>query len=395
MDERAALHLALAAVPGIGPVSAAQLMSAYGSIEALAEGREPKSGWDSLPLDLIRRLDRAFLHESTETSRHDLRTAGWPRALRAAIHAGLTQARAAVKAARDLDLRIVCREDEDYPISLLADVVAPPSVLFISGTLPDACCKSHYELASLAVVGARAASRYSLSFTRDMAAEVADAGIVVVSGLALGVDAAAHEGALETGATVAVLGGGHGRLHPQSHSDLARRIAESGGAVISEWPPDTNPQQGHFPWRNRIVSALSRAVAVIEATERSGALSTVEHALAQGRHILVMPDRPDSQRSNGNLGLLRDGATPLMDASDVLAVFPDVVAAQPPKEPRQEHPILAALAGGGWHTAQVVATHTEMPVPKLLASLTELELKGAIEMQDGRYRLVSSRRKRA
>ncbi len=397
MEERAALHLALAAIPGIGPVSAAQLIAAFGSIDALAAGREPARGWDSLPPELIRRLDRVFLHESTDSSRHDVRTAGWSRALRAALHAGRVKAAATVAAARDLGLEIVCREDDGYPVNLLNDLAAPPSVLFVSGTLPEACCRRHPEQVSLAIVGARAASRYALSLARDLAADVADEGVVVVSGLALGVDAAAHEGALETGTTVAVLGGGHDRLHPQTHTDLARRITESGGAVISEWPPDTNPQQGYFPWRNRIVSGLSRAVVVVEAAERSGALSTVDHALAQGRHVLAVPDRPDSQRTAGNLALLRDGATPLIDASDALALYPDVVAKarERPKPPRPEDPVLAALVGGGWHSAESLLTSTKLPVSTLLVSLTTLELAGSIEMESGRYRLVSPRRKGA
>lgn len=394
MRERAALHLALAALPGIGPVSAAQLMTGFGSIEALARGRAPVQGWASLPSDLERRLGRAFPDGVAYFAGRPEEPPGWHRALIKALHRALPRGRDELQRAEGRGLSVVCREDPAYPPSLLAGLGAPPSVLFVAGTLPVESSRPFPELAALAVVGARAASRYSLAFARDLAAEVAGRGVVVVSGLALGVDAAAHEGALETGTTVAVLGSGHGRLHPRSHTALAQRIADAGGAVVSEWPPDTNPQPGNFPWRNRIISGLSRAVAVIEASLRSGALSTVEHALAQGRHVLAVPDRPDSRRAAGNLSLIRDGATPLIDASDALALFPDVVAKAAAGAERRKDPLEEALAGGGWHAPEHLASRLGQPVAVLLASLTTLELDGKVTSEAGQYRLSPTRSER-
>lgn len=396
MRERAALHLALAAVPGIGPVSVAQLMTGFGSIEALARGLAPLQGWASLPSDLDRRLGRSFPDGVGDFAGRPQEPPSWHRALIEALHTALPRARVVLARAEDRGLSVVCREDPAYPPSLLGDPGAPPSVLFVAGTLPVETSLPFPEVAALAVVGARAASRYSLAFARDLAAEVAGRGVVVVSGLALGVDAAAHEGALETGTTVAVLGSGHGRLHPRSHTDLAQRIVHAGGAVVSEWPPDANPQPGNFPWRNRIISGLSRAVAVIEASLRSGALSTVEHALAQGRHVLAVPDRPDSPRAAGNLALLRDGATPLIDVSDAFALFPDVLAKAPERTGAElrTDPLEEALAGGGWHAPEHLASKLGQPVAVLLASLTTLELDGKVRSEAGQYRLSSTRSER-
>lgn len=401
-EEAAALHLALLAVPGIGLATADQLVAAFGGIRPLAAGHPPASGWDAAAGALDRRLTKALAGGVTA---HGAAVGGppWRSPLVRSLAAALPAARAAVKRARSLGLTVLCREDHAYPTALTTLPHDVPAVLFVAGQLPAECLAPPSELASVAVVGARAASQYSLSFARDLAADLAASGLVVVSGLALGTDAAAHEGALAAGVTVAVLGGGHARLHPRSHSGLADRIVRGGGAVISEWPPDTNPHPGHFPWRNRVVSGLSRVVAVIEAGQRSGAMSTVEHALAQGRSVLAVPDRPDSRRAAGNLSLLRDGATPLIDVEDVLALFPErnVEHRQSPAVPRPavgdaagalHRRLLAELAGGGWHVAEALAGRLAAAPQELLAALTDLELAGEVEHDAGSYRRTTRRR---
>lgn len=402
--EPAALYLALGAVPGVGPVSAQALLSAFGSPAALLAGAPPAEGWDALPMSLppplAARLAAALPPEAAAGARAHVGPS-WHAPLVTALRRGLPAALGRLERARQLGLQVISRDDSGYPPSLVAGVDAPPNVLFVAGQLPEALSLPSLEVPAIAVVGARGASRYSLSLARELASDLSAAGVTVVSGLALGVDAAAHEGALAGGgaATVAVLGSGHARLHPRNNAALAERIVRSDGAVISEWPPDTDPQRGHFPWRNRIISALSRAVVVVEAAAKSGALSTAGHALAQGRTVLVVPDRPDSVRAAGNLGLLRDGASPLIDASDALALFPDVLArwreqaatqagTKPPSRGATgaNEMVLAALKGGAWHAAEALAGELRLPPRVLLAALTELEIEGAVQRESGLYR---------
>lgn len=399
----AALYLALAAVPGVGPVSAQALLDAAVSPAALLASEPPVAGWESLPAAVAARLAAAFATTAATASRAPGAPA-WHAPLVAAVKRALPAALAQLDRARRLGLSVLCRDDPDYPPALLEGVATPPTLLFVAGRLPDALARPALESTAVAIVGARGASRFSLSLAHDLATELSATGISVVSGLALGVDGAAHEGALAAAgaATVAVLGSGHARLHPRAHEGLAARIVASGGAVVSEWPPDSGPQQGHFPWRNRIISALARAVVVVEAAAKSGALSTVGHALAQGRSVLVVPDRPDSLRAAGNLALLRDGATPLIDASDVLALFPEVLArrheesergsdgAQPQRNGSANSVadrLLGALAGGAWHTPETLAGRLALPARVLLAALTELEVAGAVSREAGLYRL--------
>jgi len=294
--EAAALHLALLAVPGIGTVAAVKLLEARGGIGNVAAADDEIGA-------AVRR------------------------------HAGA--ARAAVGRAVTLSIGVVPFEHPAYPPALLQNVAGPPPVLFVEGALPPTFDVPASELRSCAVVGTRRASRYSLDLATALGRALVSHEIVVVSGLAMGVDAAAHQGALAGAgtklasagttapgpATIAVLGGGHSHLHPAVHANLARRIVAQGGAVLSEWPPDTPPARHHFLRRNRIISALARCVVIVEAGRRSGALNTASHAMAQTRHLLVVPGRPDDPRYAGNLGLLRDGADLLVDISQVLLAF--------------------------------------------------------------------------
>src|SRR5262245_60638475 len=194
-----------------------------------------------------------------------------------------------------------------YP-PFLAEIHDPPPQLWLRG-------RAEAELlsrASVAIVGARACSSYGRAVARSLARDLAAAGVVVVSGMARGVDGEAHRGALEGGGpTVAVLGCGIDRDYPAVHAELARRIGET-GLVVSEYPPGVEPAPWRFPARNRIISGLSRAVVVVEARERSGALRTVDFALEQGRDVLVVPGEITSSLSAGVNALLRNGAAPVL-----------------------------------------------------------------------------------
>lgn len=207
--------------------------------------------------------------------------------------------------------QLVTLIDEAYPV-LLKTLADPPLVLWISGPveiLSETC---------VGIVGSRDALPASLAIARKLGRELSDAGVTVVSGLAVGVDGAAHAGALDgAGRTIAVLGSGLARIYPPGHRDLARRIQER-GAVATELPPDAAPLHTHFPLRNRIISGLSRAVVVVEAGDKSGSLITARMANEQNRSVLAVPGGPLSGRHRGSHGLIKDGARLVETVEDIL-----------------------------------------------------------------------------
>jgi DNA processing protein len=186
-----------------------------------------------------------------------------------------------------------------------------PTELWYSGRLDV------LDAPAVAIVGSRAASAVALEIATQLAANLAARGVTVVSGLARGVDSAAHRGALSHGTTVAVLGSGLDVIYPREHRELAETVAAR-GLLVSEYPPGTPPHQGQFPMRNRIISGLSRAVVVIEAHEKSGSLITAALALQQGREVMAVPGNPLSGRSRGAHALIRDGAKIVECADDIL-----------------------------------------------------------------------------
>lgn len=370
----AAHYLAVLTTPGLGVKGLWQLVAACGGLEAVLAGRCP----------------------APET---DVATAPNSAALVAAVRAALPGASRAVAEARASGLAVHCWEDAGYPAPLRSEGVYSAPVLFVAGRLP-AQLTAEGPPTACAIVGTRRASSYAQQFARDVARAAAARGVTVVSGLALGVDAAAHEGALEAGAggggTVAVLGGGHARLHPAANRGLAERILRAGGAILSEWPPTTNPQPYHFLRRNRVVVALSRVVAVVEAGVPSGALNSATHAAELDRQVLSMPTRPDDVRNRGGLQLLREGAAALVDASDILAHFalpleapaspPDAVGAQAAPN-AVTTALLRALGQGGGASLDQLLHRTGAAPPDLLAALGLLELEGVVARTlDGRYR---------
>jgi DNA processing protein len=236
------------------------------------------------------------------------------------------------------------------------------------------------------MVGARAPSAAGERFTRTLARELADAGVGVISGLALGIDASAHAGALDgRGRTVAVLGCGIDRDYPRRNAALAARIAAT-GAIVSEWGPGVEPAPWRFPVRNRIVAALAQATVVVEATCRSGALITADHALAIGREVLAVPGAPWLELGGGTLALLRAGAAPVGSAADVLDAL-GVRMEVPPA--RLEPPV--GVGGVLWaelrrrpRRRDALALATGLAAEIATAALAELELDGlVVEERDG------------
>jgi len=210
-----------------------------------------------------------------------------------------------------LDVRVLPRLDPGYP-ERLAALLDAPSVLLVRGDV------SSLDTFGVAIVGARAATQSARQTARRLARELASRDVTIISGLARGVDAAAHRGALEAGGrTIGVLACGPDRIYPPEHRGLAREICER-GAIVSEMPVGTPPRRAHFPLRNRLISGLSVAVIVVEARRRSGSLITVRHALNQGREVFVVPGSVEGPFAAGTNQLLREGARPIRNARDVL-----------------------------------------------------------------------------
>ena len=213
---------------------------------------------------------------------------------------------------RSVDILLEGRDE--YP-PLLSRIDDPPGLLFVRGTLLP------QDSLSVAIVGARHATAYGLKVAEQLGAGLARAGYTVVSGLARGIDAAAHRGAMKAGGrTIAVLGSGVLNVYPPEHADLAREVIDS-GALISELPPLTEPNVGTFPQRNRIVSGLSLGVVVVQAADRSGALITSRLATEQGREVFAVPGPIDCRMSRGCHGLIRDGAKLVASVDDILEEF--------------------------------------------------------------------------
>jgi DNA processing protein len=269
--------------------------------------------------------------------------------------------------------RVLKRVDPRYP-TLLTAIHDPPPRLFLCGA-------GEVELLSrpaVAVVGARACSAYGTQVARSLCRELASAGVVVVSGLARGIDGAAHRGALEGGGpTIAVLGCGIDRDYPAAHAELASRIRDE-GLVVSEYEPGVEPAPWRFPARNRIIAGLCSATVVVEARERSGALITADFALEEGREVIAVPGEITSALSAGTNALLRLGATPLTRAADVLEVF----GLEPERREAPESPLLDLLPA----SIDLLVRATGRMARDVAAELAELELAGAVSESEGVYR---------
>ena len=280
-----------------------------------------------------------------------------------------------------IEQRLIRRRDPSFS-ALLRAIHDPPPQLYVRGA-------GELELLgrpAVAVVGARACSSYGRSVTRSLARELAAAGLVVVSGMARGIDGEAHRGALEGGGpTIAVLGCGIDRDYPAAHAELARRICDE-GLVVSEYEPGVEPAPWRFPARNRIIAGLCQATVVVEARERSGALITADFALEEGRDVLAVPGEITSSLSAGTNALLKLGAAPVTCAADVLGLY-DIEPVE--TSLRSLGPVAGALLArlrDEALTADELVRVSGIEPAQVAAALMELELAGRVTLEDGTYR---------
>jgi DNA processing protein len=280
-------------------------------------------------------------------------------------------------------VKILPITSEKYP-SLLREIYDPPPVLLVRGEFPIP-----EDDFGVAVVGSRAVSQYGKQVTVELTRPLAQAGVTIVSGLALGVDALAHQTALDFGArTVAVLGNGIDQIYPSSNRRLAEEILEKGGAIISEFSIGTEPTNYNFPQRNRIIAGLSRGVLVTEAREKSGALITASLALDANREVFAVPGSIFSETSAGTNRLIQQGARPITRAEDILEamnfgnllqkVQVQKVVANSPEEAR----ILQVLKKEPLHTDELIRL-TALSVSKVSSLLSLLEMKGMVRNLGG------------
>ncbi|MBX8513611.1 DNA-processing protein DprA, partial [Pseudomonas cichorii] len=282
------------------------------------------------------------------------------------------------------DQHLLMWDDPGYP-ALLAEIADPPPLLFIAGN------PSILERPQLGMVGSRRASKPGMDTAAAFARSLAGAGFVITSGLALGIDGAAHQGALDVGgATIGVLGTGLEKLYPQRHRQLAAQMIAQGSAVVSEFPLDAGPQASNFPRRNRIISGLSLGVLVVEASVASGSLITARLAAEQGREVYAIPGSIHHPGARGCHQLIRDGAVLVETVDHILEALQHwhrlAPEASKPEQPASssKHPLLKILHVAP-HTSEALAAASEWPLPRVLAALTELELDAMISNEAGRW----------
>jgi DNA processing protein len=287
-------------------------------------------------------------------------------------------------AADDLGWAWIPPGDPGFPRGL-PDTADPPLGLFVRGALANG--------PTVAIVGSRRATVYGRQVAFALAEDLGRAGVVVVSGMARGVDRAAHEGALAAGAaTWAVWGAGPDRIYPAEHRGLAAAIVAGGGALMTEYPPRTPPRRHHFPERNRILAGLADVVVVVEAAARSGALVTARLALDEGREVMAVPGSVLSPLSVGPNTLLRIGARPVLSARDILDFLGLERVAEAAERARDDNPVLAVLAAGVEQTVDQISASSGLSIHDVTAALLELEVDGrVIRSTDGRYSRTGGR----
>ncbi len=284
-DDRLLDLINLAAVPGVGPQTSRVLLAHFGLADkVLSASRGKLTEVEGVGPKLADKITHA---------RRDF------------------DARAELARCRQNDVRVIARGDADYPASL-DNIPDPPSLLYVKGSLEPR------DQLAIALVGSRRCTPYGARIAQRLAAALARTGFTIVSGLARGIDAAAHRGAIqEHGRTIAVLANGLGSIYPPEHVELARSVALS-GALVSEMNMEQKPLPGLFTQRNRIISGLALGVVVVEATPRSGSLSTARHAVEQNREVFAVPGPADSLASRGCHRLIRDGARLVESADDII-----------------------------------------------------------------------------
>jgi len=357
--------LRLQVTPGVGAQTAAGLLRRYGSPAAIFEQSERE-----LRRSLRPELAHALLGEPASLADLEARVAVW-----------LSHSAPGVSHA------VWTWGDERYPPSLLT-LSDPPMLLYAQGQLGQAFAPA------LALVGSRNPTPQGLENARAFGRHLAEAGHAIVSGLAWGIDAAAHQGALAASVpsdrcpTVAVVGTGLDRVYPERNVSLAQQIAQR-GLLVSEYPPGTAPMAHHFPQRNRLIAALSSAVLVVEASLKSGSLITAKLALEIGREVMAIPGSIHSAQARGCHALIRQGAKLVESMEDVLEELAPILHAAPsapatgPQEARPS-PLLSAI-GFDPVTIEVLAQRTGWAIPALQAGLLNLELTGEVARLPGGF----------
>jgi DNA processing protein len=369
----------LAAVRGLGPVGFAALLADLGSAQAIVAVAAEPGGVVRLAatpaVDPWRRVQPVLDAVAAEIART------------------VQQRDLIVARLRAVDVRVVTVEEPDYP-ARLAGVAMPPHVLYVRGDM-----KVLSRARAVAVVGTRRATSVGRTTAGRIATALVAANASVVSGLAFGIDGAAHEATVRAGgATIAVIGGGHAMLGPSAHIRLADAILAAGGAVVSELAPDTAPSKGTFPRRNRIISGLADATVVVEAPASSGALITASWALEQGRGCFLVPGPIDSHASAGCLAFLREWA----HAAHLVAGIPQLIADLGYTGQIQDRDVrlseatiqdlgdaesaVAQALVAGFATVDELMAGTDFPVATVLAAITMLERRGLVAGAYGRYR---------
>jgi DNA processing protein len=372
----------LAAVDGLGPVGFGLLLRRYGSGVAILEDASRPGGVERL----------ASASEAVAVGEH-WRPHDGARALGVGIAAAAERAGRTLQRLRELGLIVVTSADDGYPARLAA-IEMPPYVLFVLG---DAAALGGPH--AVAIVGTRRATERGRATAVRMARDLVGVGASIVSGLAVGIDGAAHAAAVRAGGTtVAVIGSGHANLHPRAHARLADAIVASGGVLVSELAPDTPPGRGTFPRRNRLISGLADATVVVEAPARSGALITASWALDQGRPCFLVPGTIDDPASAGCLAFLRE-FTETRIVAGIPQLIDDLGLADHLVEPGVASAAAATLADVGPAAARLgrelvigratvdeLVAVTGWPVASVLAGLTVLEARGLAVGVHGRYR---------
>ncbi len=339
-------------VRGIGAIRTARLLEYFGSLEAAWQASPTALRLHGLPEKIVQSL--LSFRDRTD-----------PSELLAAI--------------QKRGIRILSRDDPYYP-PLLKMIEAPPPVLYVRGEMPDASAQY------VAIVGTRRMTGYGKNVAEELSAYLAGHGVVVVSGLARGVDGTAHQAALDhKGRTVAVLGCGVDVIYPPEHRSLAEAVVRN-GALISDYPPGTQPDRVNFPPRNRIISGMACACIVIEAGEKSGSLITARFAAEQGREVFVLPGNFNAPQSQGANRLIRDGARPLCAKEELLEYIRSDQAILPHQLPKpiqmsfespQEQAMMALIEAEALHIDEITRL-SGLPAGKVASMLTLLVLKGFV-----------------
>jgi DNA processing protein len=365
------MYLAIAMTPGIGPHRLATLLQACTT--SLGAHSAPFSFLSALP--------------------------GFSRAAATAVReARVEEGQRLLRQAEEMGARVMTFRDSDYP-ALLHTIGEPPPVIFLLGNC------GLLNGPAVAIVGSRDHSPYGAEVCRTLATAAAQRGIVVISGMARGLDAVGHVAALDAGGgTIGVLGNGLGVVYPAANRALYERVATQ-GLLLTEFPPGERPSVHTFPRRNRLISALARATVVVEAASGSGALITADAALEQGREVLAVPGNITSHTSVGTNRLIRDGAVPVLEAADLLGLYPEADKAgrtdeadeadkagrnrrtdEPPEPDLTLTPTEQRMLGVMGTTPALVdelAAKAQVPVPEALSTLFTLELAGRVEQWAG------------